>query len=139
MKNSAQLNLTYCVSLNMKAGLPNDSPQKDENDPVWRLLARAPRPEPDAWFAARTLARCRHEGLGTESGVGAFVRFGRMWRWALGGGLALSMALVVTQINSAKVDGADNQKNVQEAFEIMASIDTDSDSSSSSSWQDSSY
>jgi hypothetical protein len=125
----------------MKAGPPNNSPQDvrlDENDPVWRLLARAPRPEPDAWFAARTLARCRHEGLGTESGVGAFIGLARMWRWALGGGLALSMALVlvVTQINSEK---AENQKNVQEAFEIMASIDTDSDSSSSSSsWQDSS-
>jgi hypothetical protein len=126
----------------MKAGPPNNSPQDvrlDENDPVWRLLARAPRPEPDAWFAARTLARCRHEGLGTESGVGAFIGLARMWRWALGGGLALSMALVlvVTQINSEK---AENQKNVQEAFEIMASIDTDSDSSSSSSsWQDSSF
>jgi hypothetical protein len=60
-----------------------------------------------------------------------------MWRWALGGGLAFSMAsaLVVTQIHAEK---ADKQKNVQEAFEIMASIDTDSDSSSSSSWQDSS-
>jgi hypothetical protein len=128
----------------MKAGPPNDSPQNkrlDENDPmndlVWRLLARAPRPEPDAWFAVRTLARCRHEGSRVESGVGSLVRFARMWRWALGGGLALSMAvaLVVTQINSEK---ADKQKNVQEAFEIMASIDTDSDSSSSSSWQDSS-
>jgi hypothetical protein len=124
----------------MKAGPPNDSPQDvrlDENDPVWRLLARAPRAEPDGWFAARTLARCRHEGLGVESGVGSLVRFARMWRWALGGGLALSMALVlvVAQINSEKVE---NQKNVQDAFEIMASIDTDSDSSSSSSWQDSS-
>jgi hypothetical protein len=116
---------------------PNDPPQDarlDENDPVWRLLARAPRPEPDGWFTARTLARCRHEGLGVESGV---ISFARMWRWALGGGLALSMAmaLVVTQVHSEKVD---KQKNVQEAFEVMASIDTDSDSSSSSPWQDSS-
>jgi hypothetical protein len=121
----------------MKAGPPNNPPQDaqwDENDPVWRLLARAPRPEPDAWFAARTLARCRHEGLGVESGV---ISFARMWRWALGGGLALSMALAfaVTQIHSEK---ADRQKDVQEAFGIMASIDIDSDSSSSSSWQDSS-
>jgi len=126
----------------MKAGPPNDPPQDmrgDENDPVWRLLARVPRPEPDAWFTARTLARCRHEGLRTESGV---ISLAWMWRWAVGGGLALSMAvaLVVTQIHSAKVDRADKQKNVQEAFEIMASIDTDSDSSppTSSSWQDSS-
>lgn len=126
----------------MKAGPPHNSPQNmrgDENDPasdpVWHLLARAPRPEPDAWFTARTLARCRHEGLGRESGGFSLIR---IWRWALGGGLALSMALalVVTQFHFEKVD---KQKNVQEAFEIMASIDTDSDSSSSSSsWQDSS-
>jgi hypothetical protein len=129
----------------MKAGPPNDSPQnmrEDDdhvNDPVWRLLAQAPRPEPDAWFAARTLARCRHEGVsGGSDDIISLARFGRMWRWALGGGLALSMAvtLVVTQIQSEKVD---KQKNVQEAFEIMASVDNDSDSSSSSSsWQDSS-
>jgi len=120
---------------------PNDPAQdarldeNDPNDPVWHLLARAPRPEPDGWFTARTLARCRHEGLGMESGVIPFVR---MWRWALGGGLALCMALalVVTQIHSEN-EKADKQKNVQEAFEIMASIDTDSDTSSSS-WQDSS-
>jgi len=130
----------------MKAGPSNDSPQNqrgDEldlaNDPVWRLLAQAPRPEPDAWFAARTMARCRHEGLGGEvSGLLSFSKLTRMWRWALGGGLALSMAvaLVVTQLQSEKVD---KQKNVQEAFEIMASLDSDSaSSSSSSSWQDSS-
>ena len=126
----------------MKAGPPNDPPQDaplDENDPmndpVWHLLARAPRPEPDAWFAARTLARCRHEGLRRDSGV---ISLARMWRWALGGGVALSMtlALVVTRVHSEK---ADKQKSVQEAFEIMASIDTDSESPpSSSSWQDSS-
>jgi hypothetical protein len=124
----------------MEASPPSNFPQDarlDENDPVWRLLARAPRPEPDAWFAARTLARCRYEGPGVESGVVSLVRFARMWRWALGGGLALTLALalVVTQIHSEK---ADKQKNVQEAFEIMASIDTDSDSSSSP-WQDSSF
>ena len=124
----------------MKTGPPNDSPQDarlDENDPVWRLLARAPRPELDAWFTVRTLARCRHEGLGVEAGVISLTGLPQIWRWALGGGLALSMALafVVTQIHSEK---AAKQKNVQEAFEIVASIDTDSDSSSPSSWQDSS-
>jgi hypothetical protein len=123
----------------MKAVPPNDpsrNARRDENDPVWLLLARAPLPEPDAWFAVRTLARCRHEGLGVGAGV---ISLARMWRWALGGGLALSaaLALVATQIHSEK---AAKQKNVQEAFAIMASIDTDSDSSTltSSSWQDSS-
>jgi len=124
----------------MNAHRPNDDPhdmRMDENDPVWHLLGRAPRPEPDAWFAARTLARCRHEGLRRESGV---ISLARMWRWALGGGLALTLAvgLVATQIPSEN-EKADKQKSVQEAFEIMASIDTDSESPpSSSSWQDSS-
>jgi hypothetical protein len=121
----------------MKAGPPDNSPQDmrwDENDPVWHLLGHAPRPEPDAWFTVRTLARCRYEGSGIEAGR---VSLARMWRWALGGGLAVSMALalVVTQFPSEKVD---KEKNVQEAFQILASVDTDPDSSSSSSWQDSS-
>jgi len=125
----------------MKAGSPQDPAQNirgDENDPVWRLLAQAPRPEPDAWFTVRTLARCRHEGLGADS-LAWFPRLAGMWRWALGGGLALCMAfaLVVTQIQSEN-EKTDNQKSVQEAFEIMASVDTDSDSSTSSTWQDSS-
>jgi hypothetical protein len=127
----------------MKAFPPNDSEPDmgwDENDPVWRLLAQAPRPAPDAWFAMRTLSRCRREGLGEERRTTALnwlPRVAGMWRLALGGGLALSMAaaLLVTQIQS---QSADKQKNVQEAFEIMASIDNSSDTSSSSSWQDSS-
>ena len=60
----------------------------------------------------------------------------RMWRWALGGGVILSVAvaLAAAQIHTEKID---KQINVQEAFEIVASMNTDSDSSSSS-WQDSS-
>ena len=126
----------------MKPGTPNDSPLDKrgddhllEHDPVWDLLAQAPRPEPDAWFAARTLARCRHEGAAKDSI--SLSHFVRVWRWALGGGLALCMAtvLVFSQIQAEKVD---KEQKVQEAFAIMASIDNDSDSSSSpSSWQDS--
>lgn len=111
----------------------------DEHDPVWRLLGRAPLPEPDGWFAARTLARCRSEGRAALS----FFRFSPMWRWALGGGLGMCLAvtLLVAQMHAEQMN---KQKNVQEAFEIMASIDTDTDSSlspsssSPSSWQDSS-
>jgi hypothetical protein len=61
-----------------------------------------------------------------------------VWRWAFGGGLGLCLALVfmLVQIHSEQVN---KQKNVQEAFEIMASIEPDTDSSSSSSsWQDTS-
>ncbi len=95
-------------------------------------------PEPDAWFAARTLARCRSE---KESAVS----FGRIWRWALGGGLGICLAvsLLVTQVTHvapAQPQNSDQQKSVQEAFEIMASVDnSDTDSSAAStSWQDSS-
>ncbi len=124
-------------------GLPHDpapDARLDESDPLadplWRLLGRAPLPEPDAWFAASTLARCRHEGQAAVSKI----RLAPIWRWALGGGMGLALAviLMIAQIDSIASEKADKQKKVQEAFEIMASIDTDPDSSSSPSWQDSS-
>jgi hypothetical protein len=116
----------------MMADPSNNCPQNarlDENDPVWRLLGKSSLPEPDGWFAARTLARCRNEGVSTHWPL-------QVWRWAVGGGLAvcLAIALVFSQVHSEKVD---QQKDVQDAFEIMASIDTDQDSSSSP-WQDTS-
>jgi len=109
----------------------------DENDPVWQLLAKSPRQEPDAWFAVRTVARCRNAGLGTE-----WFAFRGVLRWALGGGLGVCLAvfLLVPHKHPAAATVEQN-KNVQEAFEIMASMDTSSDSSSSptpSTWQDSS-
>lgn len=33
----------------------------ESNDPIWKMLERSPLPEPDAWFAARTVARLRRE------------------------------------------------------------------------------
>jgi len=124
----------------MKANQPNhdrDDARWDENDPVWRLLGESPRPEPDAWFTVRTLARCRLAGVGAESGARSF---GAIWRWALGGGLGACFAvmLLFMQVPST-TPVPDQQKNVQEAFEVVASLDSsDSDSSSTSSWQDSS-
>ena len=129
----------------MNAGPYSDRPHANEGDDldprheaVERLLARAPMPEPDAWFAARTLARCRSEKQETVS-------LTRIWRWALGSGLGLCLAVSllvvqVKQVAPVQAPNADQQKSVQEAFEIMASVDnTDSDSSSAStSWQDSS-
>jgi len=44
----------------------------------------------------------------------------------------------VLMMNQVQTEPVDKQKNVQEAFEIMASIDTDSDSSATP-WQDSSF
>jgi hypothetical protein len=108
-----------------------------ENDPLFRLLAQSPRPEPDAWFAARTMARCRNEGLGGDDRVNART-FVRIWRWALGGGLAVAMAFALMVNTQPRPAVTETQSNVQDAFEIVASVDSDSDSSSSSSWQDSS-
>ena len=70
-------------------------------------------------------------------------------RLALGGGLGICLAVSLLVVQVAQVapvaptQNADQQKSVQEAFEIMASSDnSDADSSSSSapstSWQDSS-
>jgi hypothetical protein len=127
----------------MNAGPSSDLPQGSDLDPrheaVWRLLNRAPMPQPDAWFAARALARCRSEKQ-------TAVSFGRIWRWALGGGLGVCLAVTllvtqVAQVSPVQKPNVDQQKSVQEAFEIMASIDnsdTDSSVSSSTSWQDTS-
>jgi hypothetical protein len=107
----------------------------EKNDPVWSLLSQSPRPEPDAWFTVRTLARCRYEGLPDET-HNFFLA--PLWRWALGGGLSLclAVALVVSQQQHAPSTVVNNQQNVQDAFEIMASLNSDSDSSTP--WQDSS-
>src|ERR1700677_1376546 len=111
---------------------PSNRPgcREEENDPVWRLLGESPRPEPDAWMAARTLARCRAAGGTASSWLG-------VWRWALGGGmgLCLAMVLLMTQVqHPVAVRTTDNQQEVQKAFEIVASLDApDSDFSSTSS------
>ena len=123
----------------MSSENPNDDlreTQLDENDPVWRLLAQSPRPEPDGWFTARTLARCRHEGLEAEPSTGISLR--SVWRWALGGGLSVCLAMLFVSGTVHPVSTTPDKQNVQEAFEIVASLNTDSDSSSSSSWTDSS-
>ena len=108
----------------------HDEAGAEINDPVWRLLGRAPMPRPDGWFTARTLARCRTP---ERRGWG-------VWRWALGMGLGLAVAAVaVTRLQDDQVVA--KQKNVQEAFDIVASVGTDADNSSDTaptSWEDSS-
>ena len=126
--------------LKMKANESHDDrhdARLDENDPVWRLLGESPRPEPDAWFAVRTLARCRYAGAGAES-HGFFL--GGVWRWALGGGLGMCLAVVLMagQIPRGS-PAAEKQQKVQEAFEVMANLDSpEADASSASTDQDSS-
>jgi hypothetical protein len=123
----------------------SNSPQNekwDENDPLWRLLESAPRQEPSAWFTTSTMARCRHEVRAEKEGWLSHGVTVQIWRWAFGGAVALSgiLALVthVIVLNNENAQAASNQQNVQDAFQVMASMNTDPDSSSSTSWQDSS-
>jgi len=126
----------------MSAGTPHDNDGRDwhaeETDPVWALLAKARVPEPDAWFTVRTLARCRYAGAAAES---RGLVWNRAWRWVLGTGLGACLALLLITRVPTDSSAPTNQQSVQEAFSILASLDTDSDSTSStpsSPWQDSS-
>ena len=110
------------------------SPLSEENDPLWDLLARSSRPEPDAWFVTRTLARCRDERVDGKSSRALLVRASR---WALGFSVCATLALAIPYHGMSKSPA--KQKSVQEAFEIMANMEPDSDSSSTTStWQDTS-
>jgi hypothetical protein len=112
-------------------------PRLDENDPVWRLLEESPRPEPDAWFTVRTLARCRLAEPETES---RGMAWSGLWRWMLGTGTGFGLAVILMMTHVFPTSMmSDKQKNAQEAFEIMASIpSSDADTTSSTSWQESS-
>jgi hypothetical protein len=114
----------------MKA--PHDFPP----DPLDRLLDLSPLPQPDPWFTARTMARCRLSQPADRLG---FFRSLRFWsRWALPGLCVLFVAgLSLQQAHRIHTLAIHHQQaEVQEAFEAIASMDTDSDTSSS--WLDSS-
>ena len=104
----------------------------EEGDSVWRLLDSVPTPAPDPWFVARTMARCRLATAEVRPGVASFA-----WRWAFGLGACAALVLGVSSHHQVAAVG--QQKGVQEAFEIMATMDPDPDASAtSSSWTDSS-
>jgi hypothetical protein len=93
-------------------------------DPLDRLLLRVPRAEPDAWFTARTLARCRNS---SRTGAFSFWKSFRP-RWALGGALALfAGGLALQGLHQSVRTPSSQQIHAQEAFEVLASFD-DSDS-----------
>lgn len=124
----------------MKANEPDSTPpdaRLDEDDPVWHMLVESPLPEPDAWFAVRTLARCRYAGASVEP---RDYFLGGVWRWTLGGGLGIcvAVALMLAQIPAVS-PSAQKQQKVQEAFEVMANLDSpDADTSYASTESDSS-
>jgi hypothetical protein len=139
MIDFAQLGRSPRVLMEMSASsFDFDNDRTEASDPVWRLLAQSKVSEPDPWFAVRTLARCRNEGLAAESRL---LTLDRAWRWALGAGLGVCLGLffISPRVQPAS---APSTQGVQEAFEIIASMEPDADasasSSNSSSWQDSS-
>ena len=111
----------------------------EATDPVWSLLAKSPLPQPDAWFTVRTLARCRNEGTVAKPRAS---KWGHPWRWAVGTGLGISLALLLLVQGHSPATTPPDAKGVQEAFEILAAIGPDTDappSPNNSSWQDSSF
>jgi hypothetical protein len=97
----------------------------EKNDPLWTLLGQAGTPEPDPWFTGRTLALCREARAKAR-------RTRTLVRWLLGAGVGASLAVGLITVRPS--EPAVPQQKVQEAFEVIASMD-DSDSSA---WQDSS-
>jgi len=110
--------------------MPHDhDPHSEQEDPLWSLLAQAPLARPEPWFATRTLALCRTMRLEIEAEL---VSIRRIWRWAFGGGIGICLAvtILVVQVHS-EVAETKQQRKVQEAFEVVASLGSDADSSAS--------
>jgi hypothetical protein len=109
---------------------------RESSDPLDRLLLRAPLAQPDGWFTARTVARCRYS---EPSRNNRFLAWTHFWpRWAIGGVFGLFLcAFTLQQVHHSQKIHSHKQKNLQEAFEIVASMGTDSDMSTAS--EDSSF
>ncbi len=110
------------------------APLDPSSDPLDRLLGLSPLPETDPWFTARTMARCR---LSQPEDRFSFLRSLRFWsRWVpVGLSLLFATGLCLQQAHRIHTLAIHHQQaQVQEAFEAMASLDNDSDSS----WPDSS-
>jgi hypothetical protein len=109
---------------------PNSPPE--DFDLLDRVLGAAPMPEPDAWFTARTLARCRS----SQPTARPAISWGYLWRrWAVAGVFTLCLAgFGLQQLHRNHTLRIHHQHSAQEAFEVISKVDTDSDLS----WQDSS-
>jgi hypothetical protein len=105
----------------------------EDFDLLDRVLGASPMPEPDAWFTARTLARCR-SSQPTRTGI----HLGYLWRrWAIAGIFTLCLAgFGLQQLHRNHTLQLHHQHSAQEAFEVISQVGTDTDSDLS--WQDSS-
>lgn len=92
----------------------------EPNDPIWKLLEKAPLREPDPWFAARTVARLRRE------------RHPALRRRLLGA-LAWVTSTVAVAVLSVHFWGVQNNPShsntakVQEALNFIADRGTETD------------
>jgi hypothetical protein len=104
----------------------------ESSDPLDRVLGAAPMPEPDAWFTARTLARCR----ASQPDERPAVSWRLVWRrWAVVGIFSLCLAgFGLQQLHRNHTLRRHHQHSAQEAFEVISQVDSHSDLS----WQDSS-
>lgn len=84
----------------------------ESNDPVWKMLERSPMPEPDAWFAARTVARLRREAR--PSAAKRFLAF-----FTLAGSTAV-VAFMAFHFWAAPVKTGGDTAKIQDALNYLA-------------------
>jgi hypothetical protein len=95
----------------------------DSNDPLWQLLGKAPLREPDAWFAARTVARLRRQARPTI--WAAWRRIVTVSAWA-GAATAVTLMLTVHFAGLTLHQNHDTAK-IQDALDYIADRGTESD------------
>jgi hypothetical protein len=93
----------------------------DTNDPLWKLLGESPRLETDAWFGARTWARCRREAMAPSRWSAAWPG----WGWLTAS--VLAVALVLNIVTTRPVTLAKNSTRIQDALNFVADRGGDMD------------
>ncbi len=105
----------------------------EPNDPIWKLLEKAPLREPDAWFAARTVARLRREVR-----PAGWRRFLPMTAWA---GATAAIVLGVLHFTGTGLNplpehpGNGNTAKIQDALNYIADRGAETDQWLASSTQ----
>jgi hypothetical protein len=94
----------------------------EKNDPLWNLLGKSPLPQPEPWFAARTLARLRRE-------LDRSYAWSRLFRWALGGAVA---GLIVCAVTWNLED-----KSALQTIQLQAALEQVADNNGDDLWQES--
>lgn len=94
----------------------------DSNDPLWQLLGKAPLRQPDAWFAARTVARLRHEARPSIWAVWRRVLSLSAWT-----GAAAAIAVFATIHFMEPVKPGHDTAKIQDALNYIADRGTESD------------